>query len=242
MRRLVTSLNVGYTPSQKLNIAASWSTFQTHTNVRSQFETINQLTPYDNLDTLNFTQISRNASLSGMMLLPGRETRRQSLIISLSWQEAADRQGNQSENAGTRFYNISTGYSVAVAPRNLSLSVVFNTTINEGISVNTRMMGPSASATRSFFNRRLRTTLSGSWNQNYSQSALINAVWNVRFNTALSISGKHNVNVSAVYMDRRMAEALSRHAAELTATIGYQYSFGARGKSKSDRKPDRTTP
>src|SRR5690606_16226055 len=56
MRRVVGSFNAGYAPSQKVNLNASYSTFQTYTNIRSQFLDINQLTPYDNLDTLNFTQ------------------------------------------------------------------------------------------------------------------------------------------------------------------------------------------
>jgi hypothetical protein len=95
--------------------------------VRSAFETINQLTPYDQLDTLDFTQISRNASLTGMVLLPGDEARRQNLNFSLSWQDAADRQGTGARNAGMRFYQVSAGYSFAVAPRNITITMMFNT-------------------------------------------------------------------------------------------------------------------
>jgi hypothetical protein len=33
-------------------------------NIRSQFDYINGQTPYDNLDTLNFTQLSQNMALN----------------------------------------------------------------------------------------------------------------------------------------------------------------------------------
>jgi hypothetical protein len=46
MRRMVGSINVNYMPSQKLNLSTSYSTFQSYTNIRSQFVDINQLTQY----------------------------------------------------------------------------------------------------------------------------------------------------------------------------------------------------
>ncbi|HEY9486682.1 MAG TPA: hypothetical protein VIQ51_00040, partial [Chryseosolibacter sp.] len=119
MRRMVGSMNINYMTSRRLNISASWSSFQTYTNIRSRFETINQLTPYDNLDTLNFTQISRNASLSGVYTLPGPEKKAQNISINISWQDAADKQGEVQQHSGTHFFNINTGYSLTLAPRNM---------------------------------------------------------------------------------------------------------------------------
>lgn len=55
MQRMVGSANIGYAASERLNLNASYSNFQTFTNIRPQFEQQNQLTPYQNLDTLNFT-------------------------------------------------------------------------------------------------------------------------------------------------------------------------------------------
>ena len=93
MRRVVGSINVNFIPSQKLNFSTSYSTFQTFTNIRSQFVDINQLTPYDNLDTLNFTQISKNATLTVMYTFGTSESRKQNLNINLTYQDAADKQG-----------------------------------------------------------------------------------------------------------------------------------------------------
>lgn len=227
MRRMVGSLNVNYTPSQRLNVSASWSSFQTYTNIRPQFETINQLTPYDNLDTLNFTQISRNASLSGMYALGESEDTRKNIQINLSWQDASDQQGAHQAYAGTSFYNLNAGYAFTRVAQNLSVAVTWNTTLNDAPFIRTRMLGPNASVSKSFLGRKLRTTFSSSYNQTYSNGSRTSTILNGRLNAVVSVKGKHNIGISAVLVDRRLAEA-SRNITEFTATMGYNYSFAAR--------------
>ena len=74
MERTVGSLNVGYAANERLNVTASYSNFTTFTNIRSQFVDINQLTPFDNLDTLDFTQISQNATVHANYILSSIES------------------------------------------------------------------------------------------------------------------------------------------------------------------------
>ncbi|MEO5599708.1 MAG: hypothetical protein ABIR06_02150, partial [Cyclobacteriaceae bacterium] len=167
MRRLVGSLNLHYMHSQRLNFSASYSSFQTYTNIRSQFVDINQLTPYDQLDTLNFTQISKNASGTAMYTLPGQENRKQNINIHVTFQDASEEQGKVEQNSGTRFYNIHTAYSITLPPKNLSISITFNGALNQGFFIETKVFGPNASITRSFMNRKLRTSLSSSFNKTY---------------------------------------------------------------------------
>jgi hypothetical protein len=228
MRRMVGSLNLQYTPVPLLNVSASWSSFQTYTRIRSQFETINQLTTYDNLDTLNFTQISRNASLSGIYTLPGGEKRKQSLTLNLTWQDAADKQGEVEQHSGTRFYNISAGYSVMLVATGITLAATFNTSINEGNLIQTKMLGPTASVSKSFLNRKFRTTLSSSCNNTYGNGIRINSVINCRVNGALSIRNKHGINVSAVAVSRTTSnrEGSGKSFREFTGALGYSYTFG----------------
>ena len=228
MRRMVGAVNLNYIPSKQFNLLASYSSFQTYTNIRSQFETINQLTPYDNLDTLNFTQISRNASFSGTYTLPGAENRRQTINVNLTWQDAADKQGEAAQTTGTRFYNINTGYAVALAPRNMNLAATFNTTINRGPFIQTQTMGPTASVTKTFFNRKFRTTLSSSYNNTYTNGIHVNAVATCRFNGAITVRKKHHFNLSTVVVKRTSRpEGAGRSFTELTGTLGYRYNFGS---------------
>lgn len=227
MRRMVGSININYTPSQRLNLSGSYSSFQTYTNIRSQFIDINQLTPYDNLDTLNFTQISRNATLTGMYALGSNDKRKQNLSVNLTYQNASDRQGEVPQNTGMQFYNMNTAYSVNLVPQNMVASASFNATVNDGSGFNTKTLGPTASLTKSFFEKKLRSTLSSSYNNTYSNEVNINTITNVRLSSILSIRKKHNINLSAVAVDRESkVEGNNRSFTEFTGTLGYSYAFG----------------
>ncbi len=138
MRRMVSSLNIGYAASEKLNLTASYSNFQTYTNIRSQFVNINQLTQYDNLDTLNYTQISQNATAMAMYSFGSSKEKRQSMNLSLTFQDAADKQGDVPQNSGVKFYNANAAYALNLVPQNVTVSVALNGTLNEGAGYQTK--------------------------------------------------------------------------------------------------------
>lgn len=226
MRRMVGSLNVNYMHSEKLSLSTSYSTFQTYTNIRSQFVDINQLTPYDNLDTLNFTQISKNASLAAMYTFGGNEKRKQNVNINLTYQNANDQQGDVQQNSGMKFYNVNTTYALNIVPQNMVLSASFNATINQGNGFDTKTLGPTAAINKSFFERKLRAALSSSYNSTYNGSTKINTIINGRLNGSYSIQKKHNLNLSIAIINRATeAESTAKSFTEFTGTVGYSYSF-----------------
>ncbi len=227
MRRMVSSLNVNYIPNQKLNLSASYSNFQTYTNIRSQFVNINQLTPYDNLDTLNYTQISQNITATATYALGSSKERRQSINLNLNVQNAADKQGEVTQNSGSKFYNVNTGYMYNVVPQNLTVSVAFNANINDSRAITTRTLGPTASVSKSFFDRKLRATLSSSYNNTYTNSERVSTILNGRINGSYTIQKKHNLNLSMVTVNRKStSETSAKSFTEFTGTLGYSYAFG----------------
>lgn len=227
MRRMVGSLNIGYTPSQKLNLGVSYSNFQTYTNIRSQFIDVNQLTPYDNLDTLNFTQISQNATLTAMYMFGKNENKRQSLNCNLTFQDAADKQGEVNQNSGTQFYNLNTAYALNIVPKNMMFSASFNATLNQAAGNSSHTLGPTLAVSKSFFEKKLRTTLSSSYNTTYSNSERINTVINGRLNGSYTVQKKHNLNLGLVVVNRDTnKEGAAQAFTEFTGTLGYSYSFG----------------
>lgn len=228
MRRMVSAVNINCAPSPRLSMSGAWSTFQTYTNIRSQFETVTQLTPYDQLDTLNFTQISANASVSGMYSLGTSKNTNQHVNVNFSWQRAAETQGNSQEHSPARFFTANAGYTLAFVPANTSVSVTFNASVNDSQEINMRMMGPALAINRSFMNRKLRTTISSSWNKTHTNGESANTVVNARLSSVWSIRNKHNVNLSIVMVNRTTPGGESPAVTELTATAGYSYSFGRR--------------
>jgi hypothetical protein len=227
MRRMVGSVNVNYIPNQKLNLSASYSNFQTYTNIRSQFVNINQLTPYDNLDTLNYTQISQNITATATYALSNSKERRQSISLNANVQDAADKQGEVTQNSGSQFYNLNAGYMYNMVPQNLTVSVAFNGNLNESPSISTKTLGPTASVSKSFFDRKLRATLSSSYNNTYTNSQRVSTILNGRVNGSYTIQKKHNLNLSLVAVNRESkSESSAQSFTEFTGTLGYSYAFG----------------
>ncbi len=227
MRRLVSSFNVGLAPSEKINISASYSNFQSFTNIRSQFVDINQLTPYDNLDTLNFTQLSQNASLNVNYVLTSSKTKRQFINGNFSVQDAADKQGEIAQGSGSQFYLANLAHTINFVPTNFTLSTSFNYNQNKSTMGSTVTMGPTVAISKSLLEKKLRTTLSASWNETRSSGAKLNEVVNIRATGGYSIKKKHNINLSVIGVKRSVfKEQGTSSFEELTGTLGYAYNFG----------------
>jgi hypothetical protein len=227
MRRMVGSVNVNYIPNQKLDLSASYSNFQTYTNIRSKFVDINQLTPYDNLDTLNYTQISQNITTTATYALGNSKERRQSISLNANVQDAADKQGEVTQNSGSQFYNLNVAYMYNMVPQNLTVSVAFNGNVNDSPAITTKTLGPTASVSKSFFDRKLRATLSSSYNNTYTNSQRVSTILNGRINGSYTIQKKHNLNLSLVAVNRESkSETSAQSFTEFTGTLGYSYAFG----------------
>ena len=109
------------------------------------------------------------------------------------------------------------------------VSISFNGTLNEGAGFNTRTLGPTAAINKSFFDRKLRTTLSSSYNNTFTGSKKINTILNGRINGSLLVQKKHNLNLSLAVVDREtQSETTAKSFTEFTGTVGYSYSFAAK--------------
>lgn len=229
LERTVGSINIGYAASEKLNISTSYSNFTSFTNIRSQFVDINALTPYENLDTLNFTQISQNASINGSYILQSSESRRQNLNMNVSFQDASDEQGGVEQNSGTQFYLMNASYSLSLIPKNMTISASFNFNENQSVANSTRTLGPTLAINQSFLEKKLRATLSSSYNASFTNGSNVGNVMNIRANGGYSIKKKHNINLSLVVVNRESSsESAAVSFTEFTGTLGYSYSFSSK--------------
>jgi hypothetical protein len=215
-----------FAPSTRFNLALSYSSFQSFTNVRSQFVNINRLTQFDFLDTLNFTQISQNATVNSMYQLGSNKNKRQTINLNLTAQDAVDKQGQVVQNSGLRFYNLNSSYSLSLTPQSLTLSTSFNLSMSDGVASQSRTFGPTVSATKQFFNKKLRTTASVSQNESYANGLHTGSILNGRLSGNVSIKKKHNLNLSTVVVNRSSSqEGAAKSFTEFTTTLGYVYSF-----------------
>lgn len=222
-KRFVSSANVDYRPNEKLSTSLSYSSFQTYMNVRSQFDYINEQTPYDNLDTLNFTQLSQNVALNVNYSFGKNENRKNNFNANLSVQEAADQQGGIIRPGGlSRFYNLSTAYNLMLVPANVNIQAAFNTTYNYVAMAEYVIVGPTLGIRSKIFRKKITTGLSCSYNVSFNDGESENKVLNLRWNAQYTFMQRHNLNATSVWQKREM---VTRSSESVTATFGYAYSF-----------------
>jgi len=226
MKRFVGALNIAYAPTNKLSLSGSYSNFQSFTNVRSQFVNINQLTPYDNLDTLKFTQITQSINVSANYNLANDANRKQFVFINISVQDAAEHQSQVTQNSGSQFYNLNTSYALTFVPINLTVNLSYNANQNNGPAMDLITHGPSLSLNKSLLERKLRLSLSSAFNNSISEGKSINKIINARINAAYTLVKKHNLNLGVVTVNRNSSAATGpKSFKEYTGTITYSYAF-----------------
>ena len=225
-KRFVGSAQVGFTPSEALSASVSLSSFQSYRNLKSSFDYINARTPYDNLDTLQFTQLSHSLDADISWRLKQSEAQTQTLSATLSYQEAADRQGRYIQPGQlTRFMNLGTSYSLDLSALDLTLTGGFNVSNNYADRKAVLTLGPSLSLAKRFLKKQLSTGLSLSYNETQEAGHRLAQVYNLRATAGYRFWGKHGLNASVAYQGRKFRHVVSSPRYSFTSELSYSYSF-----------------
>ncbi len=238
LQRVVAAVNVSINASEKLNINGSFSNFQSVTNIRDQFDFINAATPFDNIDTLNFRQLSRNANLSLAYIISKSEKRSQNASINLSMQDTEDLQeqfltGTQSTIGATTFFNTGGNYTLSFVPIDFNITAGVNASFNTTLETDNTTFGPTLALSKLFLDKKLRSSFAASYNQSSVNGELQNTILNFRVNAGYQLFEKHQFNLSLLSLFRNSPNATTQVAAnDFTATLGYNYSFTTGKKNK----------
>lgn len=222
LQRIISAVNITYNASEKLNLSGGYSNFQSYTNIKNQFDFINEVSQIDNLDTLDYQQISQNANINVNYILKDTETKKQNIAVALSYQNAVNRQGdNVVENGKSDFYNSNVSYSIGYPSNDLTVATSFNVNFSEISTDQTTTLGPILSVNKQFFDKKMRTTGSVSYNQSLNNGDKEAEVTNVRLGSNYSYKKKHNLSLSLLSQFRNA----STSDQNFTATLGYNYIF-----------------
>lgn len=223
--RNVGSLNVNYTPSQQWGLTASYSNFSSYTNTRPRSDPFFQ----DNLDTLNFYQVSQTMNASVMRAF-GNKDRPQSLMVSGSYQKASEESSYEGGDYASDFINMNASYSFSWVPSGTTLSLAANAYTNNAAGTKSTFWGPTMSFTKLFMQKVLRTTLSSTYNQS-SGGVEASPVLNNRLSLSYSPKPKesksqsHSFSFSVNRLDRLRDTPQQKAFTELTGTFNYGYTF-----------------
>jgi hypothetical protein len=224
--RFVGSANLTYSPADNLNLSLSTSTFQGHRVIKSQFDYINQTRPYENLDTLNFTQISQSIDFNLNWTIGNSEKASQNISFFTSYQEAADRQGKLILPGNlNRFLNAAAIYGIDVASLNTFFNLGVNVSNNYSNLRNFLTAGPTFAANVRLLEGKLMTGTAVSYNRSYDQSVPMADVFNVRWNANTRVFNKHTLQASAMLQHQKRMMPTVNKTRTFTLQMGYMYNF-----------------
>lgn len=225
-RRFVGSANISFTPNDKFSSSLSLSSYQAHRNIKSSFDYINERTPYDNLDTLRFTQLSNSVDFSLNWRIRNSDTQNHTLTVNTNYQEAADKQGYYILPGNlTRFINLGSNYGIDFTPLDLSVTAGFNVSNNYAARKNILTLGPTLTCSKRLFNKAMTTGLTISYNQTLNEGDNLATIYNVRGHASYRFLKKHSLNASIAYQHRSLSEVALKNSSSLTTQLGYSYSF-----------------
>ncbi|MDR0995253.1 MAG: hypothetical protein LBL81_03065 [Tannerella sp.] len=222
--RVVGSANISFAPNERLNVNLSYSDFQSYSNLRSNFDYINQQNPLDRLDTLDFAQLSQSANLSLSYVLQKTEAQSQDLNLNLSYQDASNKQGGVYQPGSvTEMLNAVAAYSLSFLKTGLKLNGAFNLSDSRILNASTLTLGPTLGASARLLHKKILLNSSLSYNIGEKEGLKQSEVFLFRLNGTYCLKQRHNFTLAYNYQWR---SALSQPAMDTSIlTAGYSYNF-----------------
>ncbi|WP_417940286.1 hypothetical protein [Flavobacterium sp. RS13.1] len=223
MKRVVSSFTADFRPNDKLNLNINYSNFQSYTNSRNQFDYINQVSDYDYLDTLNFRQVNQNAALNINYLIKNDKQLKKAINANFSMQDAVNQQqGRTIEGGASIYYNSGIAYTVGYPEKDLNFTGSINNTYGKTDSGKNIIIGPTIGASKLFFEKKLTTNASTSYNTTYNNGEKQNDIFNFRLNGSYIYLQNHNFNMGVIAL---FSNSSTQKNNDITATLAYTYSF-----------------
>jgi hypothetical protein len=222
--RVVGSANITAAFSERVNANLSYTNFQTYTNVRSNFELINQENNLDRLDTLNFVQLSQSAGLNLNIVTRKNEAQLHNLNVNLSYQDAANKQGGvYHPGSVTEMINAGASYAWTFLKSGLSLNGAVNLNNSKILNGNTLTWGPTLGVSSRLFKKKVNLAGSLSYNTGSLEGVKQNEIFICRINSSYSPIQRHNITLAYNFQWRSV---LDRPASNNSIfTVGYSMNF-----------------
>ncbi|MDR1975165.1 MAG: hypothetical protein LBQ31_10940 [Bacteroidales bacterium] len=208
--------------SEKLTFAISFSNLQSYLYINDIYSQVTQTNPFQNLDTLNVTQLNYTASANVGYTLKNTKEQRQSINANFMFQRSAETQ-QYSEFAGSNIYNASLTYQLSLVPSQFNASVAINYNYNQ-MPENTFSQAITYNLTlsKNFF-KELKTSLTATYSDMDSEKGNLSDVLNVRLSGSYVLAKKHTFNLATTFL-HTITSAKKR--TQYVINISYSYSFG----------------
>jgi hypothetical protein len=228
--RMIYSANVSANLSDRLSLGAGFSNLQSYLYINDVYSQVTQTNEFENLDTLNVTQLNYTASVNASYLLQSSEKQRQNLSTNFQYQKSAEAQ-QYSSFAGTSIYNASLSYQLSLVPSKLDVSGSMGYNYSQGLeNRNNQSVTYNLSVQKTFL-EKLRTAFNSTFSH-LNQSGNQLDILNLRFTAGATFWKKHNANFSFTTL---YSEGSAKTQLQYAANLSYSYTFNT-SLSRKDKK------
>ena len=222
-KRLVGSIGLGITASQKCQLNLAYSNYTTFTNINREYLDLAFLSPYERLDTLNYKQVSQNASVGLVLNIAQSSKSAQTFTSNLAMMETRSVQSDIEQPMSSIFITFNSTYIYSVLPNNLNLTGSLNIQKDIGTDISTTVLSPVVALGKAYFNKKLYANVALAFNS--IVSTVTGNTLNARLSARYALNKAHNFQLSVITVSRmKRAEMITRNN-ELTTTLGYNYTF-----------------
>lgn len=211
--------------SERFNWTLNFSNFTSYAYIRTAFDEIKRLNPFEQLDTLNYRQINQNLSASVNYTFSKSETVQQQITANVSWMESANKQGGIvriGQQSG--FVNADVMYVHQHLPQNRSIGIGINSSLNSIGTQNATSAGPLFNLQKGFLKNQLTTNTSLSYiYSNDSAFDVQSGALNIRGNANYTIDKKNSLSGNVGFTNVSGSGFANRHY--VSFTIGYINRF-----------------
>jgi hypothetical protein len=224
-RKAVGSLGVSYSINQNLSLNASFSSFNSYTHLRSVFDVINSQSPYENLDTLNFTQINRSTTFNTNYAF-GNEGIKHVSSIMFSANESLNKQESVLKDSRNIFLNTGLNHSITLSDIGLTFTLASFYSLNHTALGTNNTLGPVISSTKAFMNGKIRVNVASAYNRTWLNGKVQSTNMNLRLAGTWNLEGGHNINCSGAFHNLKSEHSNGRK--DLVFNLMYSYNFSTK--------------
>jgi len=221
--RIIYSANVSSAITEKLNLALNLSNVQSYVYINDIYSQVTQTHEFQNLDTLNVTQLNYTLSFNSSYLLQSTKEKRQGFNLNVTYQKAAEAQ-QYSRFSGNDIYNTAISYQLSLLP------IKFNASASVGHNYNkipeneyNQAFTYNLSLQKTFFDV-LRSGLTATYSNMTNQAGKLTDVLNFRLSNGYVLAQKHNFNLSLTML---YSESNAKKNTQYAANLSYAYNFNA---------------
>lgn len=209
VNRYIFSASAAVSASQQLNLNLNVANFSTSTRqVLLQTDILS--------DTLQFFQVTRSA-MAAINYQTGGDNNNGTLFVTGNLQDASDNQGN-----GSLFKSGNAGYNFKIGEY-WSTNTSFTINQSEAVGLVNLTLGPVVGVNRSFWDNKVRSSLSLSLLNSYLNKARNSHIDNVRWSANWTPAPRHTVSVSTFYILKNTFDENGGLTQEWRGTFNYSF-------------------